>query len=130
MELILDTDFVIALERERRKSEIGPAKRFLEKHSQDRFFITFTVAGELACGRSAAAKQQWQRLCRPFPIVSWTPEISWIYGDLYRHLQEKGTLIGANDLWIAATALSKKQPLVSNNIHDFKRVPGLQVEGF
>jgi len=67
MELILDTDFVIALERERKKMEVGPAKHFLERHRQDRFFITFTVAGELACGRSVAAKRQWQRLCRPFP---------------------------------------------------------------
>lgn len=75
---ILDTEFVIALERERKTKRDGPAKCFLGQHASDRFFITFTVAGELACGRSADAKQAWQRLCRPFFIIPWNPEISWI----------------------------------------------------
>ncbi len=130
MDLILDTNFVIALERERRRKQEGPAKRFLSQHSGDRFFITFTVAGELACGRSATAKQDWQRLCRPFALIGWSSEISWIYGELFRQLQTSGTLIGSNDLWIAATALSKKLGLVSNNLRDFERIPGLQLASF
>ena len=130
MDLILDTNFVVALERERRKEQDGPAKRFLRCHSGDHFFITFTVAGELACGQSAAAKRDWQRLCRPFAIIAWWPEISWTYGELFRHLQAKGTLIGTNDLWIAATALFRRSRLVSNNQRDFGRVPGLDLIPF
>lgn len=127
MELILDTEFVIALERERKRKQAGPAKRFLSQHASDHFFITFTVAGELACGRSADAKQAWQRLCRPFFIIPWNPEISWIYGEVFRELQADGNLIGANDLWISATVLSRKATLVSNNRRDFGRIPGLEV---
>lgn len=130
MELILDTEFVIALERERKRKQEGAAKCFLGQHASDRFFITFTVAGELACGRSADAKQAWQRLCRPFFIIPWNPEISWIYGEAFRELQADGNLIGANDLWIAATVLSRKATLVSNNRRDFGRITGLEIVGY
>lgn len=130
MELILDTEFVIALERERAKKQQGPAKHFLKLHSRDHFFITFTVAGELACGRSVAAKQAWQRLCQPFFIIPWNPQISWIYGEVFRELQADGNLIGANDLWIAATALSRNANLVSNNLRDFGRIPELNVMSY
>jgi len=130
MELILDTEFVIALERERKKTREGPAKCFLSQHLRDQFLITFTVAGELACGRSAAPKQAWHRLCHPFAIVPWNPEISWIYGEIFRKLQTSGDLIGANDIWIAATVLSRKAALVSNNRRDFGRIPDLDVVGY
>jgi len=130
VDLILDSDFVIALERERKRKLEGPAKRFLKEHRDERFFITFTVVGELACGRSASAKREWQRLCRPYGLIGWTPETSWIYGCLYRDLQAKGTLIGSNDLWIAATALARKRPLVSNNRSDFERIPELKIFSF
>lgn len=130
MELILDTEFVIALERERKKKHEGPAKQFLGKHRADHFLITFTVAGELACGRSAEAKLAWQRLCQPFSIIHWNPEISWIYGKLYRQLQDSGNLIGTNDLWIAATVLYREATLVSNNKRDFGRIPELKITGY
>jgi len=51
--LILDTNFVIAAEREASRRVQGPADAFLAAHGQETFFITFTIAGELACGRSA-----------------------------------------------------------------------------
>jgi hypothetical protein len=42
-------------------------------------------------------------------------------------LKERGELIGANDLWIAAAALRHGEALVTRNARDFHRVPGLQV---
>ena len=37
---------------------------------------------------------------------------------------------GANDMWIAATALAHAQPLLTRNAREFARVPGLQVESY
>ena len=54
-------------------------------------------------------------------------EISWQYGEMYRRLQVKGTLIGINDLWIAATALVYDMAVVTNNVAEFRRVEGLTV---
>lgn len=130
MELILDTNFVIAAEREAKRGAPGPAHAFLAGHASDTLFITFTVAGELACGQSASPIADWKRLCRPFAIIPWTLDISWQYGELHRHLAAAGALIGANDLWIAATALVHGAPLVTNNTAEFSRVPQLVVAGF
>lgn len=130
MDLIADTSLVIALEREGRRKDPGPARSFLEAHVQDRFFITFTIAGELACGESASARREWETLCVPYPVLPWRKEISWIYGVLYRDLKTGGRLIGANDLWIAATALSHQMSLVTDNVTDFHRIPRLEVLSF
>lgn len=51
----------------------------------------------------------------------------WQYGELYRYLRRRGSLIGTNDLWIAATALVHGMPLVTRNVEHFERVPGLEL---
>jgi len=45
---IADTSLIVAIEREARRESEAPAHHFLETHASDRFFITFTVSGELA----------------------------------------------------------------------------------
>ena len=130
MGLILDTNFVIAAEREAKRRVRGGADAFLTAHGQETFFITFTIAGELACGQSAAPVADWKRLCKPFAIIPWTLDISWQYGEIYRYLANAGTMIGTNDLWIAATALVHGVPVVTNNTSEFSRVPGLAVMAF
>jgi tRNA(fMet)-specific endonuclease VapC len=43
-------------------------------------------------------------------------------------LEAKGQCIGEADLWIAATARSRGDIVVTNNVSEFRRVPGLVVE--
>jgi tRNA(fMet)-specific endonuclease VapC len=50
------------------------------------------------------------------------------YGKTRAHLSSMGTLIGPNDLIIAATALAHGCTLVSHNTREFSRVPGLLLE--
>jgi tRNA(fMet)-specific endonuclease VapC len=57
-------------------------------------------------------------------------EIAWQYGEIYRQLSGQGKLIGANDLWIAATAIAHGFGLVTSNQSELSRVPGLQVETY
>jgi tRNA(fMet)-specific endonuclease VapC len=128
--LILDTSFVVAAEREARRRVPGATDAFLAVRANETFLITFTVAGELACGASASALRDWQRLCRPYPVLPWTIDISWQYGEIYRQLQSAGTLIGSNDIWIAATALVHGLGVVTRNISEFQRVAGLTVAPF
>ncbi len=130
MGLILDTNFVIAAEREARRNAPGPVVAFLKDRSEEELYITFTVTAELACGNSASLRQVWERLCKPYPLLPWTPEVSWRYGEIYRSLAGKGQLIGTNDLWIAATALAYGHGVVTNNLTEFGRVDGLRVEAY
>lgn len=130
MGLILDTNFIVTAEREAKRREAGRADAFLAARPEESFFITFTVAAELACGNSAAARAQWERLCRPYAILPWSVEVCWQYGELYRTLAASGSLIGTNDLWIAATALVHGMGVVTGNQSEFQRIPGLEVIGY
>jgi predicted nucleic acid-binding protein len=130
MGLILDTNFIVTAEREAKRGILGRADAFLAAHPTETFHITFTIAGELACGKSAAAMAQWKRLCQPYSILPWSIDISWQYGEIYRHLAENGTLIGTNDLWIAATAIVHDMAVVTQNLNEFQRVPCLNVLPF
>lgn len=52
------------------------------------------------------------------------------YGDIRVVLEEKGRIIDANDLHIAAHARSRGLILVSNNVKEFERVEGLRLENW
>jgi tRNA(fMet)-specific endonuclease VapC len=52
------------------------------------------------------------------------------YANLRHYLETQGTLIGPNDMLIAAHALSLECTLVTNNADEFLRIPGLRVENW
>jgi predicted nucleic acid-binding protein len=128
--LVLETSFLVDLEREVVAGEPGPAHRFLEAHENHQLLITFTVAGELAIGPKLNERGTWEALVSPFEVLACTPDVCWRYGRLYRYLKSNGLLIGANDLWIAATAVASDMPLVTRDEQHFARVPGLAVIGY
>lgn len=125
--LILETTFLIDLEREHHRGRPGPALAFLEANTEARLYLTFTIAGELAAGASLTDRKAWEAFLGPFYVLPSTPAVSWEYGKAYRHLEKNRQLIGSNDLWIAATALACGMPLVTANHRHFERVPGLEV---
>jgi tRNA(fMet)-specific endonuclease VapC len=49
------------------------------------------------------------------------------HAELWANLSDAGQLIGAHDLIIAATALAHDHSVLTLNIRDFNRVPGLIV---
>jgi tRNA(fMet)-specific endonuclease VapC len=61
----------------------------------------------------------------PFEICSFNDQAASHYGDIRAHLKRNGNLIGAMDLLIAAHARSMSLTLVTNNLNEFERVPGL-----
>jgi len=128
--LILETTFLIDLERELDRGSPGPAHGFLTDHPASQLFITFTVAGELASGISLDRRARWEQFVAPFRILPYTQDVCWEYGRAFRYLQANGLLIGANDLWIAATAIVHEMPLVTRNDRHFQRVPGLRVMSY
>lgn len=52
------------------------------------------------------------------------------YGKLRAALESKGRIIGPLDMLIAAHALSLNMTIISNNIKEFSRVPGLKCENW
>lgn len=50
------------------------------------------------------------------------------YGDIRAHLEREGTMIGDRDCMIAAIAQCRDLAVVTANVGEFGRVPGLVVE--
>lgn len=126
--VILDSTFLVDFEREQRRGKPLQATRFLESHADDSLAITFTVAGELAAGESLGQdRANWLRFLSPFRQIGFSEEVAWRFGLVYRNLKARGELIGANDMWIAATALAHNLPLVTRNSDEFQRVNSLTV---
>ena len=95
--------------------------------------ISIIVLGELALGawRSDRMKQSFaavRDLAASVQVVDLDADVARQYGRLRAHLLSIGRPIGPNDLWIAAHALALDLPLVTHNLSEFRRVPGLTAE--
>lgn len=129
--MILDSTFLVDFEREMRRGKEGPATRFLQSNPDEPLMITFTIAGELAAGESLGRdRTTWEAFLAPFQVLGFTPDVAWQFGVIYRELRQAGMLIGANDMWIAATAKAFGVSLVTRNADDFDRVSGLSVKRY
>ena len=99
--------------------------------------ISSITYGELCFGiengDSHLKKERWEQLeifTQRLLIDSWDAEAGKHYGVIRAQLKKEGTLIGNNDLFIAAHARSIDAVLVTNNIREFNRVPDLTVENW
>jgi len=126
--VILDSTFLVDFERESARRQFSRATEFLTARPDEELCITFTIAGELAAGESLGRdRAKWESFIRPFRFLGYNDEVAWHFGAVYRELRRQGALIGANDMWIAATALANDLPLVTRNSNEFRRVAGLEV---
>lgn len=125
--LILETTFLVDLDREVSRGAGGPAQDFLERHAEERLYLTPTIAGELAAGPRVAEREAWETLIAPFRVLEINRDVCWEYGRAYRYLSDNGLAIGGNDLWIAAAGLAHRVPVVTRNERHYRRVPGLSV---
>jgi predicted nucleic acid-binding protein len=62
--------------------------------------------------------------------LNFSTEIARLHAQIYAELGRQGQLIGAHDLIIAATARHHGLSLLTDNVDEFSRVPGLQVIPF
>lgn len=129
--LIFDTTFLIDFQRERaRQAGSGPAHRFLQDHADAGMQLPVTALGEFAEGFVDRGHPVLQATAALFEILPVDAETAYRYAEVTRYLREQGRLPGANDLWIAASALRHGGALVTRNAADFSRVPGLVVLGY
>jgi len=96
--------------------------------------VCSVVAAELAFGvaksGSARNRQALEMFLAPLTILPFDERAAWAYGDLRAELERRGTPIGSLDTMIAAHALSLQATLVTNNIREFERVPGLLLDNW
>ena len=80
--------------------------------------------------RGARTADGIARFLRPLQIVPFGESAAIEYGKLRAYLERTGQVIGAMDMLIAAIALAEDATLVTNNVREFQRVPGLRIENW
>ena len=127
---LLDTDTCIFVIRTR---PLAVLERF--RQHEGRLAISAISLAELLHGaeRSAdpARNLRWVEDFRSrLDVLPYAEKAATHYGAIRAALERVGNVIGINDLHIAAQARSEGLTLVTNNLREFTRVPGLLVENW
>jgi predicted nucleic acid-binding protein len=130
--LILDTNVLIRADRAGASVDFGPWS------SRGDAYISAITASELLVGVHRADSEA-RRLRRAsfvegvlgaIPVLDFTLEVARTHAEILAVLRGRGEIIGAHDLIIAATALSAGHAVLTSDLNEFRRVPGLEVLAF
>lgn len=127
---LLDTNIVIYAIKRR-----PPAVREVFNRQHGRMAISAITLAELMHGaekssdppRNLAVVEDFRSR---LTVLPYGDKAAAHYGAIRAALERQGLPIGVNDLHIAAHARSEGLTLVSNNLREFERVPGLLTENW
>lgn len=127
---LLDTNIVIYVMKKRPKEVMG-----IFNQNAHRMVISAITFAELQYGAEKSARVQEnlntiEEFTSLIDILPYTAKASMHYGNIRASLEKLGQTIGVNDLHIAAHARSEGLVLVTNNMSEFARVPGLLLENW
>ncbi|MGE3843373.1 MAG: type II toxin-antitoxin system VapC family toxin [Vicinamibacterales bacterium] len=112
----------------------GRVAECIEEVGEEHVATSVVVACELRYG---AAKRGNRRLTKQVEAVLGAltirpleSDVERVYAAIRLALEKKGTPIGAHDLLIAAHARALDAVCVTDNVAEFSRVPGLDVENW
>lgn len=128
--MIVDTTFLIDLEREVSRRRPGPATEYLARHPDATLSVSVITVGELSEGYDRGDAPELRKLLEPYEVLDVSRPVAQRYGAISRALRSSGSRWGDNDLWIAATALEAGEPLLTRDGSHFGRIEGLAVEGY
>lgn len=110
----------------------GPVVKRLSAQAPDAVCTSIVVACELRYGAqrkgSAVLSQRVEQLLATLLVLPFDEPADAHYADIRAALEHAGTPIGSHDLFIAAHARSRGVTLLTHNLREFARVPGLKVE--
>jgi tRNA(fMet)-specific endonuclease VapC len=129
--LLLDTNACIAILN-------GKSKKLLSRlntQAVDTVAICSVVFGELLFGARKSARaahnlERVQQFCAGLVSLPYDDAAAHHYGICRNLLERDGTPIGEADLMIASIGLAHDAVVVTQNMREFSRVPGLRVETF
>jgi tRNA(fMet)-specific endonuclease VapC len=130
MRYLLDTNIISDLVR----NPQGQIAKYIEKVEEERVCTSIIVAAELRYGsakkNSPRLTAQLEEILRAIDVLPLQSPADATYGLLRAQLEQTGKMIGANDLLIAAQALTLGHVLVTDNEREFRRVEGLECENW
>jgi tRNA(fMet)-specific endonuclease VapC len=105
---------------------------------QEGMYISAVTVSELYLGLHRADTEDRRqrraafvtRVMAASSVLDFTAAVAQRHAEIGAGLRKIGRMIGAHDLIIAATAVHHDLPLLTGNIGEFSRVPGLRVVPF
>ena len=130
MPYLLDTNILSQVVR----NPAGAVAARIRLTGEDEVFTSVVVAAELRFGveksGSAHLARNVEDVLDSLRIAPLDIPADTRYGLLRANLEKSGTPISANDMFIAAHALATGSILVTDNVREFSRVPGLKIENW
>jgi tRNA(fMet)-specific endonuclease VapC len=124
--VLIDTDLLIDLEHgsDAVESLLGEEERAISVIS-----VSELLHGVLrAHGATRARRQAFvEHLLAGLQAIPITEPVARVHADVWSGLADRGELIGAHDLWIAATAIAHGLAVATRNTAHYDRIPGLRV---
>lgn len=128
--MLLDTTFLIDLQRELAGGRMHRADRLLSSHPDAAPWISLFTWMEFAEAYPAEKEDACRLFLSRFSLILPDSAIAWRASLISRKLKESGSTIGDHDVWIAATAIERDLPLVTRNPSHFRRIPDLKILGY
>lgn len=128
LKYMLDTNICIFTS----KNKPLEVRKAFERH-QDQMCISTVTLMELIYGAEKSAFPERnlaviEGLAARLPVLDYDSKAAEHTGQMRAELQKHGKIIGAYDSMIAGHARSLGLILVTNNLREFERVPGLRIE--
>ena len=131
MAVLIDSSILI--EAERGRLDLEP---HVARHGEEEAFLSVVTASELLHGvhRATQADVRARRsafvegVLERFPLLSVDLACARAHAQVRADLRRAGALIGPHDLWLAATCVAHGLTMVTANVREFARVPGLELE--
>jgi tRNA(fMet)-specific endonuclease VapC len=130
---MLDTDTCIFLMR----GEFPALAAGVQSVPLQQQVMSVVTFAELSYGvqASAAAKRKQNQsvldsLVLHLSVLDWPQDAAKHYAEIRTDVKKRGAQLGAADLMIAAHARTMGAIVVTNNVKDFARVKGLEVENW
>jgi tRNA(fMet)-specific endonuclease VapC len=131
MGVLIDASILIEAERGRLDIE-----RHVARHGEDEAFLSVITASELLHGVHRATDSDIrarraafvEAVLERFPLLAVDLSCARAHARLWAELRQSGAIIGPHDLWLAGTCVAHGLTMVTGNVREFARVPGLDIE--
>jgi tRNA(fMet)-specific endonuclease VapC len=131
MRFLLDTNICIYIIK---RKPIKVFEKFQMLQLSDVGVSAITVA-ELEYGAFKSQRQEQNRAAlnqflMPLEVLPFDQIATQTYGQIRTELERQGIVVGAMDLLIASQAICQNLVLVTNNVRELSRIPGLILENW
>jgi tRNA(fMet)-specific endonuclease VapC len=124
--ILLDTSVLIELFRTKDKTKTF---FFQLSEKEDRFAISTLTYYEIMIGTNDTQTRFWDVFFEFIKIIPFDITCSVEAAQIYKDLKKRNKLIELSDLAIAATAISNRLPIATNNTKHFERIEHLKIIG-